>query len=130
MAGRQNPRKKAPAKVRHVSRTRRGSRAGRIALILMEVVMIMVLTVGVYGVNLLGTLERTDIDENQIYVYNGNNSNNGNTVVAAVNGAEQATKVPESAAEDATLESGAILVVSQEDPNGTTLSVCPVYVVE
>ena len=104
MAGRQNPRKKAPAKVRHVSRTRRGSRAGRIALILMEVVMIMVLTVGVYGVNLLGTLERTDIDENQIYVYNGNNSNNGNTVVAAVNGAEQATKVPESAAEDATLE--------------------------
>ena len=33
-------------------------------------------------------------------------------------------------AEDATLESGAILVVSQEDPNGTTLSVCPVYVVE
>ncbi|MGI6106685.1 MAG: LCP family protein [Lachnospiraceae bacterium] len=94
MNSRQNPGHKASKKPERRGRyARRGSRIGRITLILAEVVTILVLTVGVYGVNLLGTLERSDIDENQIYVYNGNNSNSGDLVVDAIT---DETEVPES----------------------------------
>lgn len=50
-------------------RAKRGRRGLRVLLVVLEAVMICILSVGCYAVNLLGTLERKDIAENDIYIY-------------------------------------------------------------
>ena len=49
----------------------RGKRTARVALVLIEAVMILILSVGCYAVSILGKLEREDIDLSSLYVYTG-----------------------------------------------------------
>ena len=60
---------------------RRGSRGGRIFLVLMEMVMAAVLALAVYAVNILGSMELASIAEQDIYSYQGNSG----LVVKALN---------------------------------------------
>lgn len=52
---------------------RRGNRAGRVAVIIMEVILMAALGIGCYGVSILGTLEREELAAGQIYTYTGGN---------------------------------------------------------
>lgn len=71
---------------------RRGRRGLRVLLLLLEAVMIAVLSVGCYAVNLLGTLERSDISRDSIYVYNGPSEESKTTKAEA--STEQETTTP------------------------------------
>ena len=51
----------------------RGKRTARVALVLIEAVMILILSVGCYAVSILGKMEREDIDLSSLYVYTGQN---------------------------------------------------------
>ena len=61
------------SKQKSTSGLRRGSRGMRILLVLVEAVMAAVLVIGVYAVNLLGSMERSAIGKDDIYSYNGSN---------------------------------------------------------
>ena len=68
--------KRRPAKSAGRQKTgmRRGNRAGRIAVVVMEMILIAALALGCYGVSILGTLEREEIAAEDIYSFNGENT--------------------------------------------------------
>ncbi len=60
--------KHAPRKGSQKQGARRGSRGLRVLLVMMELLLIVALSVGCYGVSILGNLNRGDIDDNSVYV--------------------------------------------------------------
>ena len=76
---------------------RRGKRGLRVLLVMAEMFMVMFLAVVCYGVSILGGLNRSDIDEGSVYVYDGS-SNQG--IVQLVNRGSEMMSEQENGSEE------------------------------
>lgn len=95
--------KLSPAQQKKMKQSRaRKKRAGRVALVLMETLMILILAVGCYAVSILGKLDYQEVSKENLYVY----GNNDLTIelLPGAEGQEEPAQTDEGESQEATTQ--------------------------